>query len=75
MSRPAYLRFTEDELRARSRCGLCGMVTRHPAEFHPHLYCVLFMAGYPHPEEYLRANGWSRDGMPPADPGLTRGAA
>lgn len=56
----AYMRFTEDEIAKRNRCAECGMRLTGPAEFHPHLFCVMFKAGYPNPAEYLRANGWTR---------------
>lgn len=32
-------------VKTRSRCAECGMVTRHPAEYHPYVFCVLFKAG------------------------------
>jgi len=36
----------------------CGQSGLDPAEFHPHLYCVLFKAGIRDQAAYLKASGW-----------------
>lgn len=30
---------------ARNACKTCGMVTRDPGEFHPHVFCMWVKAG------------------------------
>lgn len=43
-----------------SSCQTCGQHSAADDRYHPHLFCVLYLAGISEQEAYLLASGWVR---------------
>lgn len=54
----------------RYPCGECRQMVRG-GDFHPYLYCLLYKAGVPNQERYLRDSGFVRKTPPKPAPPVT----